>query len=208
MTAGLVPDPTAIHATRRPCRSAMARALHGPGLPPSTMRWTPGRITAPTPIRRQTRALRNAALALLTRIEGPDRARAHYDAATNMTDEIAAFTALLEAGDTDVARRFHDRWKDDRLVMDKWFMAQIAHAAPDRAVATARGADGPSAVRLDQSQPLPVGDRRIDGGQPGGVSRPLGAGYAFLADWLIRLDAKNPQTAARMSTAFETWRAL
>ena len=33
-----------------------------------------------------------------------------------------------------------------------------------------------------------------------------GAGYRLLADWLIRLDAVNPQTAARMSTAFETWR--
>jgi aminopeptidase N len=32
-----------------------------------------------------------------------------------------------------------------------------------------------------------------------------GAGYRFVADWLIRLDPLNPQTAARMSTAFETW---
>ena len=31
------------------------------------------------------------------------------------------------------------------------------------------------------------------------------AGYGLLADWLIRLDPLNPQTAARMSTAFETW---
>jgi aminopeptidase N len=33
-----------------------------------------------------------------------------------------------------------------------------------------------------------------------------GAGYAFVADWLLRMDVLNPQTAARMSTAFETWR--
>ena len=26
-----------------------------------------------------------------------------------------------------------------------------------------------------------------------------------MADWLIKLDAVNPQTAARMSTAFEAW---
>jgi aminopeptidase N len=32
-----------------------------------------------------------------------------------------------------------------------------------------------------------------------------GAGYRMLADWLIRLDPVNPQTAARVSTAFETW---
>jgi aminopeptidase N len=39
-----------------------------------------------------------------------------------------------------------------------------------------------------------------------GFHHPSGASYAFLADWLIRLDDVNPQTAARMSTAFETWR--
>ena len=32
-----------------------------------------------------------------------------------------------------------------------------------------------------------------------------GVGYRLVADWLIRLDPVNPQTAARMSTAFETW---
>jgi aminopeptidase N len=32
-----------------------------------------------------------------------------------------------------------------------------------------------------------------------------GEGYRVVADWLLRLDPLNPQTAARMSTAFETW---
>ncbi|HKK36440.1 MAG TPA: aminopeptidase N C-terminal domain-containing protein, partial [Paracoccaceae bacterium] len=33
-----------------------------------------------------------------------------------------------------------------------------------------------------------------------------GEGYRFLADWLLRLDPINPQTAARTAGAFETWR--
>ena len=37
-----------------------------------------------------------------------------------------------------------------------------------------------------------------------GFHHASGAGYRVLADWLIRLDPLNPQTAARMSTAFET----
>ena len=41
---------------------------------------------------------------------------------------------------------------------------------------------------------------------PAGFHDPSGAGYIFLTDWLLRLDKANPQTAARMSTAFETWR--
>ncbi len=32
-----------------------------------------------------------------------------------------------------------------------------------------------------------------------------GEGYRFVADWLIRLDAVNPQTAARVAGVFETW---
>ncbi|MEL7131962.1 MAG: aminopeptidase N C-terminal domain-containing protein, partial [Pseudomonadota bacterium] len=33
-----------------------------------------------------------------------------------------------------------------------------------------------------------------------------GSGYSLLADWLIKLDPVNPQTAARMCAAFQTWR--
>ena len=43
-------------------------------------------------------------------------------------------------------------------------------------------------------------------GNHAGFHAASGAGYRFIADWLIRLDPVNPQTAARMSTAFETWR--
>ena len=31
-------------------------------------------------------------------------------------------------------------------------------------------------------------------------------GYDFVADWLIKLDDKNPQTTARMCGVFETWK--
>ena len=41
-------------------------------------------------------------------------------------------------------------------------------------------------------------------GNAAGFHYPSGASYRLLADWLIRLDPVNPQTAARMSTAFET----
>jgi aminopeptidase N len=43
-------------------------------------------------------------------------------------------------------------------------------------------------------------------GNHAGFHRADGAGYRVVADWLLRLDPLNPQTAARMSTAFETWR--
>jgi aminopeptidase N len=39
-------------------------------------------------------------------------------------------------------------------------------------------------------------------------NRADGGGYAFLADTVLALDARNPQVASRMMTAFKSWRAL
>ena len=41
---------------------------------------------------------------------------------------------------------------------------------------------------------------------PAGFHHANGAGYTLLADWLIKLDPLNPQTTARMCSAFETWK--
>ena len=45
-------------------------------------------------------------------------------------------------------------------------------------------------------------------GNPTQFNRPDGQGYAFIADNVLALDAKNPQIAARLATAFRTWRTL
>jgi aminopeptidase N len=39
-------------------------------------------------------------------------------------------------------------------------------------------------------------------------NRADGGGYEFVADSILALDPKNPQVAARMATAFRTWRTL
>ncbi|MGY9011968.1 MAG: aminopeptidase N [Rhodobacterales bacterium] len=42
-------------------------------------------------------------------------------------------------------------------------------------------------------------------GSTAGFHDVSGKGYTLLADWLIKLDPLNPQTTARMCSAFETW---
>ena len=201
--AGLVPDPTAIHETRKALSNAVAGAARET-LETVYDQMDTGQSYSPDAASAGRRALRNTALRLLSPLDGPDRARAQYAAATNMTDQLAAFACLLEAGDAGIAAAFHDQWKGDRLVMDKWFMMQVAHAAPERAVGTARTLTG----HADFDWKNPNRFRSVIGGltaaNPAGFHDPTGAGYRFLADWLIRLDRANPQTAARMSTAFET----
>ena len=45
-------------------------------------------------------------------------------------------------------------------------------------------------------------------GNPTQFNRADGAGYEFVADTILALDPNNPQVAARMTTAFRSWRAL
>jgi aminopeptidase N len=99
---------------------------------------------------------------------------------------------------------FAAQWGHDRLVMDKWFSLQVMLAPPADAA--------PLADRLTRHPDFdwrnPNRFRSVLGAlsaHHAGFHHASGAGYRLLADWLIRLDPVNPQTAARMSTAFETW---
>ena len=202
--AGRVPDPQAIHAARRRLADALARHLAA-DLPAVFERLAePGPFT-PDARSAGRRALRLAVLGLLTRIDDGRTARAAFAAADTMTEELGALGCLLEAGGGEEAlARFEARWSGDRLVMDKWFALQVTLAAPGDCAATAERLTRHPAFDLRN----PNRFRSVLGAlgtNHAGFHHASGAAYRLLADWLIRLDPLNPQTAARMSTAFETW---
>jgi aminopeptidase N len=201
---GQVPDPDALHAARRRMAEALAVRL-GPALPRLIAQHAePGPFT-PEARGAGRRALRLAALGLMARLDGGAAAAAVYRAADNMTEEQGALACLLDIGEGAAElSRFEARWGADRLVMDKWFALQVLHAAPAAAVAVAERLTRHPA--FDWRNPNRF--RAVVGALPAnhaGFHRADGSGYRFLADWLLRLDPLNPQTAARMSTAFETW---
>src|SRR4029450_13610062 len=76
------------------------------------------------------RALRNAALSLLTAADGKEgivRLCEHFERATNMNDCMAALENFSEAPAPErqiVLKSFYKRWKKDPLVLDKWFSTQ------------------------------------------------------------------------------------
>ena len=203
--AGETPDPEAIHAASETMRDTLAAHL-AQDLP---QLYDANQVTGPyRPDAAQSgkRSLANAALSLLTRREGPARAIQQYDGADNMTQQLAALACALRAGAGDkLVARFEDQWRHDRLVMDKWFGLQVLEAEPADAAATA--------ARLTQHADFnwknPNRFRAVFGSlamHHAGFHHRSGAAYELLADWLIRLDPLNPQTTARMSAAFQTWR--
>jgi aminopeptidase N len=133
-----------------------------------------------------------------------------YHQATNMTDRMAALAtlALHPAPERQAALDdFYRRYSDNPLVIDKWFGLQAS--IPDPATL--------DRVKVLMAHPaFSIGNpnrvRALLGSfaqmNPTQFNRADGAGFEFIADAVLALDPKNPQVAARLTTAFRSWRAL
>ena len=202
--AGMVPDPTVIAQVRDDGMASVGAWLKDT-LSAYYADLDPGPDYAPDADSAGKRALRNTALTLLSTPQDLGLARAQFEAATNMTDQLAALSVLIKAGDRTAAQAFEAQWHEDRLVMDKWFMISVASAPSADALQIAEALS--THALFDWKNPNRF--RSLIGGligNPAAFHAPSGAGYRFVAEWLIKMDGVNPQTAARMSTAFETWR--
>ncbi len=203
--AGTTPDPDAIWSASERLELALAR--HAQDIAPAL--WAAMQIDAPyRPDAAQSgkRALAGALLSMTSRLDGGTAAAAQYARADNMTLQLSALSCLLIAGKgAPELAAFREQWHGDRLVMDKWFGLQVLRAKPARAAQVARTLTGDA----DFNWKNPNRFRAVFGAlaaNHAGFHAADGAGYQLLADWLIRLDGVNPQTSARMSGAFQTWR--
>jgi aminopeptidase N len=205
-------DPDAIHRARRALRSDIGTRLEA-ALSTLYERLTvPGGYT-PDATSAGRRALRNIALDLLAadgNADGIARAARQYETADNMTDRMAALSTLAmhegEARDKALAD-FYRRYSADALVIDKWFSLQAMSPLPgalDEVRALTRHV-GFSLGNPNRVRALIGAFAHSNTTQ---FNRADGAGYQFVADTILALDPKNPQIAARMATAFRTWRML
>jgi len=201
---GHTPDPDIIYAAVEATRDAMAKS-YANLLPTLYMRHTVTDDYEPNAAQSGKRSLANAALSLLTRTEGAAMAQKQYDAADNMTQQLSALANLIRAGKGSGAlKAFEAQWKDDRLVMDKWFGLQVMEADPEEAHEIVETLT----KHADFNWKNPNRFRSVLGAfaaHHAGFHHASGAGYRLLADWLIKLDPLNPQTTARMCSAFQTW---
>jgi aminopeptidase N len=205
-------DPDAVFAVRRALRAAVGGALSGP-LEATYRGMTDTGPYSPDAASAGRRLLKNLALDLLAAADpktGVARAVGQYHAADNMTDRMAALTviSLYATPERQAALDdFYRRYDGDALVIDKWFALQAVIPEPETL----------DRVRALTSHPVfslanPNRVRALIGNfaqaNQTQFNRADGAGYAFHADTMIALDAINPQVAARLMTAFRSWRAL
>jgi aminopeptidase N len=157
------------------------------------------------------RRLKNLALRYLVATGCPgtvETALAQFREADNMTDAQAALTILADSdhpdGDTALAE-FHERWKSDPLVIDKWYAVQAISSRADtldRVIALSERPDftlkNPNRARSLLGVFSIRNQVRFHAAD--------GKAYAFLADRILELDRINPQVAARLIGCFTHWR--
>src|SRR5262249_54033922 len=131
-----------------------------------------------------------------------------FDLADNMTDRQAALQILVDlpgdAREVPLAR-FYETWRNDPLVLDKWFAVQALSTRADtfdRVVALSRHPD----FTLANPNRLRALVANFAAGNPVRFHAGDGRPYAFLGDLVLELDRRNPQIAARLAANFAPWR--
>ncbi|WP_293449635.1 aminopeptidase N [Planktotalea sp.] len=203
--AGQTPDPQAIHDASQTLKLTLAQHMQNT-LPRIYAACQVAGPYSPDPVSIGKRALAITALSLGSRLDGGKAAQVQYDSADNMTLQMSALSCLLrENVGTAALNAFYAQWKDNRLVMDKWFGLQVACAAPEDAADVAAKLTQHSDFDLKNPNRFRATLGAL-AAHHAGFHHISGKGYTLLADWLIKLDPLNPQTTARMCSAFQTWK--
>jgi aminopeptidase N len=203
-------DVDGIHEVREFLRAALGERLTGAWLKTYLALQTdePYRFEAAQVGRR---TLRNLALAYLLAGGGEvgrELCLAQFRAAANMTDTIAALGLLAESnlpGRSAALADFYQRWRDDALVVDKWFALQATAQRPD-ALEVVNALLQHEAFTLANPNRVRSLIGAFAQANPTGFHRADGAGYAFVADHVLVLDRRNPQVASRLAQPLCRWR--
>jgi len=201
-------DPLAIRQANKLLRRAIADH-HTEALENLYRKMSEPRAFTPDAEGAGRRALRNMCLSFLSEIPGNSAVilgLQQFENATNMTEEFAALLVLVRMGGLraeETLKQFYNKWQSNPLVIDKWF-----------AVCALQSLDKINAMTEHTSYQgaNPNRVRSLIGGlaaaNPEQFHRFDGAGYQFYADNILSMDKINPQVAARLLGAFESWRKL
>ena len=200
-------DPDAIHRSREALRRAIGAELA------SELTQAQAPIVAGddlSPSAKGIRKLKTIALWLLSGGDpqrGASLAKSQYDRADNMTDRQGALSVLtsLDGPDREAAfADFFQRYRDDSLVLDKWFALQASAQRTDTVdVVEALARHEDFGIRNPNRWRALVGNFAANQWAFHSAS---GRGYRFVADMILEVDRMNPQVAARQVPSLGRWR--
>ncbi|MFL6698516.1 MAG: aminopeptidase N [Vitreoscilla sp.] len=211
-------DPQRVHAVCQQMQDQLAARLHDDWV----AAWEGHQVVegySPSGRQSARRALANLALAMLVRDAArsgnpvwPGKAFQRFKDAGNMTDRLGALGALVNAHSELAApalARFHELFRHEALVVDKWFGLQARAPEKDGRVFA-------SVKALLQHPDFSVHNPNrvrsllfsLCNFNPAAFHRADAKGYVFWAEKVVELDAINPQVASRLARALDRWRLL
>jgi aminopeptidase N len=124
-----------------------------------------------------------------------------------MTAEIGALTAMLSIDAPETRQeleKFYGRHRGDSLLVDKWF-ALNSYVADAARIETLMGHPDFRISTPNRVYALIGGFTSMN---LSGFHAADGEGYRVVADTILKVNAINPQVAARMATGFRSWRIM
>jgi aminopeptidase N len=202
-------DPDAVHEVRLAMRRFLAQRLK------TALRETYDACTvvgsySPDAVSAGRRALRNICLAYLMELDDSEYRRlsvAQLQRADNMTDALAALTALSNCDCPErkpALERFYAKWQNEPLVVDKWLGVEAASRLPGTLSRVKELTSHPAFTLKNPNKVYALvggfGANQVN------FHRGDGSGYSFMGEQIRALDPINPQVAARMVRNFERWK--
>ncbi|WP_419826591.1 aminopeptidase N [Sphingomonas sp.] len=203
-----VVDPAAVRAAREGLRRRIATTLDAEWRAAYQAACDNGFSLSPEAKGR--RRLRTVALGYIAAAGANDAAGIalrQFEAADNMTDRFGALGVLASGTSAEretALAQFHDCYRADPLVLDKWFSAQalsMRETALDEAIALSAHAD----FTLANPNRLRALVGCLAANQYA-FHAPDGRGYRFVADMVLAADRLNPQSSARLVPPLGRWR--
>lgn len=158
------------------------------------------------------RSLKNVCLSYLAHAhrEGVALAYEQYQAATVMTDRLAALVVLVNSNNDELKEAalqdFYERFKDQPLVVDKWFNVQATSTRKDTLVRVQKLMQHPAFNIKNPNKvynlPLAFCQNMV------AFNDPQGLGYAFIVDVIKTLDLINPLVTARLVRSFMNYKRM
>lgn len=131
-----------------------------------------------------------------------------YENATNMTDSISSIALLANTNDPSrqkALEHFYENWKDDALVLDKWFTLQALSELPEVLSEVRKLMEHPAfSIKNPNKVRSLVG--AFCSGNHAKFHNDNGEGYRFLSAQIIALNKINPQIAARLLSPLINWK--
>jgi aminopeptidase N len=202
-------DPGAIHAAREGLKAAIGTAL---AIELQALHACASGIALNDPSARGARKVKTQGLVFLAAAAPALAARLaaqQYDAADNMTDRQGALMVLCGLDCPERETRlaaFYDRYKDNALVVDKWFTLQALSLHPQVIAHVHALAQHPDFTLKNPNRVRSL--HMAFAGNPKGFHAASGEGYRMVADVILALDPINPQTAAKFVPALGRWRRI